>query len=166
MASGITNYGKQWILEIAFEKTQNTATPADRMFVALVTDDNVPNADDENWSDLSATQIPNANGYVDGGIAIARATNFDALSHDDSGDKALVQLTNVEWTASSGPIPGSGEGAAYAILMDCAHSQAGDEAASRDGANNKIIAWWDLGGQQTVADGQKLSLQDMEIRLT
>lgn len=166
MASGITNYGKQWILELAFEKTQNTATPVDRMFVALVIDDNVPNADDENWSDLKATQIVPGNGYTDGGIAIARATNFDSLAHDDSADKALVQITNVEWTASGGSIPGSGEGAAYAILMDCAHNQSGNEAASRDGDNNKIIAWWDLGGQQTVADGQKLSLQDMEIRLT
>jgi len=164
MASGITNVGKRYILEIAFRDQMNGSdTLVDNLRVALITDDNVPNADDTLWSDLSGTEIPNGNGYTTGGQAISRGTTwFDdliSIADADTNDYGYVRLKNVEWTANTGPIPASGEGAAYAVLVD---KKSGTDI---DG-NNQVLAWWDLGGQQTVADGQKLSLQDMEIRLT
>ena len=42
MASGITNKGKAWILETVFRKQRNgSGTLSDRMYIALVIDDNV-----------------------------------------------------------------------------------------------------------------------------
>ena len=65
MASGITNIGKRYILEVAFRDEMNgSGTLVDNLRVALIKDDNVPNADDTTWSDLSGTEIANGNGYV------------------------------------------------------------------------------------------------------
>ena len=63
MASGITNKGKAWILETVFRKQRNgSGTLSDRMYIALVIDDNVPNAVDTPWDDLSGTDIAAGNG--------------------------------------------------------------------------------------------------------
>lgn len=163
MASGITNKGKAWILETAFRKQMNGGSTSDTMYIALIKDDNVPNSDDTTWNDLNGTEIAAGNGYTAGGVSVTRGTtDFDVVISDadaDTNNYGYIQIKNIEWTASGGSIPGSGDGASYAVLMDNAGSSA-------DATGNKLIAWWDLGGERSVSDGQKLSLQDMEIRLT
>ena len=162
MASGITNKGKAWILETAFRKQMNGGTPSDTMYIALIKDDNVPNADDTTWNDLNGTEIAAGNGYTAGGISLTRGTtDFDVVISDadaDTNNYGYIQLKNIEWTAT-GTFPSSGDGASYAVLMDNAGSSA-------DATGNKLIAWFDLGGERTLSSGQKLSLQDLEIRLT
>ena len=162
MASGITNKGKAWILETAFRKQMNAGSVSDTMYIALIKDDNVPNADDTTWNDLNGTEIAAGNGYTAGGIALTRGTtDFDVVISDadaDTNNYGYIQLKNIEWTAT-GTFPSSSDGASYAILMDNAGSSA-------DATGNKVIAWFDLGGERTLSSGQKLSLQDLEIRLT
>ena len=65
------------------------------------------------WSDVSGQKIAAGNGYTANGISVARnTTDWDVLTQDDTNDRALVQLKNIVWTASGGPIPSSGGGRA------------------------------------------------------
>ena len=164
MASGITNKGKAWILESVFRKERNGSdTLSDVMYIALIKDDNVPNADDTTWADLNGTEIAVGNGYTAGGTSLTLGTtDFDAVISDaaaDTNDYGYIQLQDISWTARGGAIPASSDGASYAILMDNAGSAA-------DNTANKLIAWWDLGSARSVSDGQTLTLQNLEICLT
>jgi len=171
MASGITNKGKVWILEIAFRNQMNAGSTTTDMYVALITDTSTPDEDTDVWSDLSSNQIANGNGYTHGGGGADAATDgtltrnttdFDVKISDadaNTNNYGYIQVRNVQWAAAGGAIPASGDPASYAILMDNA-------GGSANHANNKVIAWWDLGGQRTVSNGQTLSLQDLELRLT
>ena len=159
MASGITDVGKRWILELAFQRTfnGNVHDPNDiTMRVALVT--NTPGADTTLWSEMS--EISATNGYVAGGAEIDRdATDFNISKPDtdtESGSIAYgyVQLADVSWEADGGSIGSP----TYAVLVDNENNAVH--------ANNNVIAWWDLGGARSVSDGQTLTLQDLEIRLT
>ncbi|MBN1286437.1 MAG: hypothetical protein JXB47_13645 [Anaerolineae bacterium] len=78
------------------------------------------------------------------------------LTEDDVNDRALVQVKDVTWTASGGPIPASGDGARWAALTD-------DNATVAD---RKVLAWFDLSSDRAVSSGQPLTLQDCEIRLS
>ena len=163
MASGITNKGKAWILETVFRLEINGGSLNTRMYIALIKDDNIPNADDTTWADLNGTEIAVDNNYTAGGTALTLGTtDFNAVISDadaDTNDYGYIQLKDISWTASGGSIPASGDGASYAVLMDNAGGAA-------DNTANKLIAWWDLGSARTVSDGQTLTLQDLEIRLT
>lgn len=148
--SGWTNRGKKLILNVYFRDD----TPPSDFYLALCTSATAPTADTNTLADL--TQIATGNGYVDGGNVVARdMTDFDTLTEDDSADRALVQLANVDFTASGGPIPSSGSGARYAVLTD-------DNATV---ANRQVIAFWDLTSNRSVSDGQTLTLPDLELRL-
>jgi len=160
MASGITDVGKRWILELAFQRTFNGNLHHDTqdlvMRVALVT--NTPNADTTLWSEM--TEISADNGYVAGGKPISRnTTDFDVSKPDtdtESGSIAYgyIQLKDVDWEADGGSIGSP----TYAVLVDNENNAVH--------ANNNVIAWWDLGGARSVSDGQTLTLQDLELRLT
>ena len=106
-------------------------------------------------------QIATGNGYDDGGKTISRgASSFDVISDVSTSETNAyghVQLTNIEWEASGGSIPDSGDGARYALLLD-------KDGDAKPHDNNKIIAWCDLGSDRSVTNVQTLSLQDMEIR--
>lgn len=164
MASGVTDKGKAWILETTFRKQMNGTTISDRMYVALIKATTTPTADLEEWGDLSGAEIADGNGYsqtnkkpIDRGT-----TDFNVISSDadaETNNYGHVQLENVEWTAVTGALPSSGDGARYAILMD-------NKGGSANDATNQVLAWWDLGSDRSVAVGQTLSLQDMEIRLS
>ena len=105
-------------------------------------------------SDL--TQINTGNGYADGGYQLTPgATDFDVWNEDDAGDQGEIQIKDIVWTASGGPIPSSGSGARYAVLTD-------DNATV---ANREILAYWDLVSDRSVSSGQTLTLQDCEIDL-
>ena len=171
MASGITNKGKVWILEVAFRNQMNAGSTTTDMYVALVTAVSPPDQDTDVWSDISSNQIAAGNGYTAGGGGADAATDgtltrnttdFDVKISDadaNTNNYGYIQVRNVQWAASGGAIPDSGVGASYAVLMDNA-------GGSINHANNKVIAWWDLGGVRSVTNGQTLSLQDLELRLT
>lgn len=151
MASGITNKGKFRILGIVFRGV----TPPTNFYVALVTSATAPDADTNTLSQL--TEIANGNGYTTGGYQLSRnSTDFDALTEDDSGDKGLVQIKDVVWTASGGSLPASGNGARYAVLLD-------DNGTV---GSREVYAWWDLSSDRSVSVGQTITLQNCELDLT
>lgn len=151
MASGVTNKGKFRVLDWVF---RGTALPTN-FYVALLTDAVTPNADTNTMADV--TEIAAGNGYTSGGFQLARnSTDFDVLTEDDVNDRGLVQVKDVSWTASGGSIPASGTGARWAVLTD-------DNATI---ANREILAWYDLESNRIVSDGQTLTLQNIEFRLT
>ena len=149
--AGVTNRGKYRLLRGYFP---NQSVPTN-FYLALVTAAVAPGPDINTFGEL--TQIATGNGYATGGLSIARnLTDFDVTTEDDTNDRALVQLKDMVWTAAGGPIPASGAGARYAALTDDNVT-----VGSRD-----LIAHYDLAADRTVSDGQSLTLQDIEIRLT
>lgn len=151
MASGVTNRGKYKLLDWVF---RGTALPTN-FYVALITSAAAPTADTNTFSEL--TEIAAGNGYTAGGISLTKnSTDFDTLTEDDSGDKGLVQLKDIVWTASGGTLPASGNGARYAILTD-------DNATQ---GSRLVLAWWDLVSDRSVSSGQPLTLQNCELDLT
>ncbi len=150
MASVVTNKGKVQRLR----GMQGIAEPTN-FFVALVTNAVAPVADTNTLSEL--TEIAAGNGYSSGGISLTKnATDFDVLTEDDTNDRAFIQIKDLVWTASGGPIPASGSGASFAVLTD-------DNVTV---GSREVYVSWDLGGARTVSDGQSLTLQDCELRLT
>jgi hypothetical protein len=114
-----------------------------------------PTADTNVMTDL--TEVAAGNGYTAGGISVARnATDFDVLTEDDTNDKALVQIKDIVWTASGGPLPSDSAGATYAVITD-------DNATvgSRD-----VYHYGSLGSARVVSTGQTLTIQNFEIDLT
>ena len=151
MAVGWTNRGKYKVLDWVFRN----ATEVTNFYVALVTSATAPTCDTNLMSDL--TEIAAGNGYTSGGYQLTpNSTDFDVINEDDTNDLAKIQIKDVVWTASGGSIPDSGNGARYAVLTD-------DNATV---ANRIIIAYWDLTSDRSVSDGQSLTLQDCELRLT
>lgn len=143
--AGVTNRGKSIIHDGFFRDNLPT-----NLFLALCTSASAPDADTDTLSDL--TEINAGNGYAAGGYSLSRNnTDFDVLTEADSLDRAFIQIKDVVWTASGGPIPASGDGARYAVLTN-------------DDSNPDIIAYFDLVSDRTVSDGQTLTLQDCELR--
>jgi hypothetical protein len=155
MASVLTNRGKYDILEMSFRKAFGGGSLPTNLYVELITVAYVPVVDTNTES--QCTEIAAGNGYTAGGYQLAmNATDFDVLTEDDTNDRALIQVKDVVWTASGGSIPGSGAGASYAILCDDNVTQ----------GSRHVIASWDLVSARTVSDGQTLTLQDCELRLS
>lgn len=146
-----TNKGKHHVLGVTFRN----ATEKTNYYIALVTSATAPTADTNTLSQL--TEIANGNGYTTGGYQLTpNTTDFDTLTEDDSGDKGLVQIKDVAWTASGGTLPGSGSGARYAVLID-------DNATV---GSREVYAWWDLSSDRSVSSGQTLTLQNLELNIT
>jgi len=144
-----TNRGKYLLLGWSFPRV---ALPTN-FYVALVTDAVEPTVDINTLGQL--TQIATGNGYTDGGYQLTpNDTDFDVLTEDDSGDKALVQVKDIVWTASGGSIPDSGDGARYAVLTD-------DNGTV---ANRQVIAVWDLESARSCTDGHAITLEDCELQ--
>ena len=101
-------------------------------------------------------EIAAGNGYVAGGISIARnAVGFDTLVEDDVNDRGEIQIRDVVWTAAGGPIPSDAVGARYAVLTD-------DDGVV---ANREVYHYWDFITDQLVAAPNTLTLADLEMRL-
>lgn len=147
---GYTNRGKY----LSLGRLYRAQTIPTNYYIALITSAVAPTADTNLFSEL--TQIAAGNGYTDGGISLAKnATDFDAWVEDDTNDWAYVQLKDIVWTASGGPIPASGGGARYAIITD-------DNVTV---TARTVEQYFDLTSDRTVSDGQTLTLQDCELRL-
>ena len=149
--AGFTNKGKWRMAEAVF---QGASLPTN-FYVALVTSAVAPSADLNTLSEL--TEIAAGNGYTSGGYQLTPgATDFDtADGEDDSNDRGYIQIKDIQWTASGGPIPASGNGARYAVLTD-------DNGTV---ASREVYAYWDLSSDRSVSSGQTLTLQDLELRL-
>ena len=151
MAVGITNKGKYSLLNWVFRN----ATEVTNFYIALVTSAVAPTVDINTLGEL--TEIAAGNGYTTGGYQLTPgATDFDVINEDDTNDLAKIQVKDVVWTASGGPIPASGNGARYAVLTD-------DNATV---GSRLVLGWWDLTSDRSVSSGQTLTLQDIEMRLT
>lgn len=149
--AGITNKGKYALLNWAFRG----ATIPTNFYIALVTSATAPTADTNTLGEL--TEIAAGNGYTSGGYQLTPgATDFDSITEDDTGDQAYVQVKDVVWTASGGSIPGSGNGARYAVLTD-------DNGTV---GSREVYAYWDLSSDRSVSTGQTLTLQDCQLNLT
>jgi len=147
---GMTNKGKYRLLGWAFRGD----TIPTNLYLALVTSAVAPTADINTFGQL--TEIAAGNGYTTGGYQLTPgSTDFDVHTEDDAEDRALVQVKDVVWTASGGPIPASGDGARYAVLLD-------DDGTV---ANREVLAYWDLTSDRSVSDSQTLTLQNCELRL-
>lgn len=148
--AGWTNRGKFNALNYIFRN----ATEVTNFYLFLATSATAPTADINTKSEL--TEVATGNGYTAGGISIARdSTDFDVLTEDDSNDRALIQLKDMVWTASGGNLPGSGNGARYAILTD-------DNGTL---GSREVWAYFDLVSDRVVSSGQSLTLQNCELRL-
>lgn len=153
--AGFTNRGKLRLLEWGLRRLHAGGSLPTNLYVRLVTSAAAPVADTNTASEL--TEIATGNGYTAGGYALTPgATDFDTLTETDASDYSFIQLKDIVWTASSGPIPASGSGARYAVLTD-------DNVT--DGSR-EVLAYWDLTSDRTVSDGQTLTLQNCELRLT
>jgi len=151
MAVGWTNRGKYSALSWLFRG----GTIPTNFYVALVTSAVAPTCDINTFGEL--TEIAAGNGYTTGGYQLTpNSTDFDVINEDDSNDLAKIQVKDVVWTASGGSIPDSGDGARYAVLLDD-----NETVGSR-----LVLAYWDLVSDRSVSDGQSLTLQDCELRLT
>lgn len=148
MASFLTNRGKK-IMQESF--WQNTNVPT-AFKLALITSAAVPTVDTDLFSEL--TEIAGGNGYTTGGIAVARnTTDFINLAEDDGANLARIFLASKAWTASGGPIPASGNAAAWAILKT-------------DEATPQVVACLDLGGAISVSATQSITIANTELQLT
>ena len=149
--AGVTNRGKFTIANYYFRRT---GTLPANFYVALVTDAIAPGPDTNVLGDL--TEIPAGNGYVTGGYQLTpNVTDFDTLNEDDGNDRAAMQIKNVSWTPSGGPIPPSGNGARYAVLTD----------ANATVASRIVFCYWSLGSNRIAQVGIPLTLIDLELRL-
>lgn len=148
MASGFTNKGMYRILGYVFRGD----TIPTNLYIALCTDAVTPDEDTNTFSQL--TEVPAGNGYTAGGIQLTPgATDFDTHTEDDTGNLGYVQLKDIVWTASGGNLPSSGNGARWAILTDDNGTQ----------GSREILAWFDLGSNRIVSNGQQLSLIDFQL---
>ena len=155
-AQGVTDVGKMWMAGWAFADT----TAFDTLFVMLCTSAVTPDKDVETFATL--TPIATGSGYQStGGIGTnegfllpGNAADFYAITHGDGYGR--IKIRDIIWTASGGSIPDSGDGARWAVLTD--------NNTTID--SRVVLAWWDLTSDRSVADGNTLTLQDLEIRLT
>lgn len=111
--------------------------PADTTKVALVTDSYTPNADHTQWSDASANEVSNGNGYTTGGDTVAMT-----VTDDDTNDRIVVDSADPSWTASGGSVGPF----RYAFWYDDTH------------ASDLAIYCFDFGSNQTANDGANISV--------
>jgi len=91
-------------------------------------------------------ELPAGNGYSENGILLTG----QAVTEDDANDRVEMSCGNIDFSASGGsigPTPG-------AILYD-------DTVTEKT-----IFGYLDFGGDQTIADGNKLRLQNVRIRIS
>lgn len=145
MASGSTNRGEYILYDVFFR----AATAPSGLFMALVTSATAPTVDTVTLSEL--TEIAAGNGYTAGGYSLSRnTTDFPTLTEDTTNNKAVLTLKDIVWTASGGPLPASGNGARYAVLLG-PHATPG---------SREVLRWFDLTSDRSVSSGQTLTLDN------
>lgn len=154
MASVFTNKGLYLILGGFFRAETGQGCDPTNFYAPLFTSASTPTVDTDTVGDL--TQINTGNGYADGGPSVARSsTGFDVWTEDDTNDYSLVQLNDVVYSASGGPIPNGGSGARYMGVSDD-----GGTVSTR-----YLYGAFDLVSDRSVSDGQDLTIQNAEFRI-
>lgn len=150
--SGFTNKFKVEMLAAFF--IQGEALPAN-FYIALITDDVVPGPGTGVMGEL--TEIAEGNGYVQGGMFISRdAVDFPSITEDSNDNEGIAEMKALVFTAIGGPIPSSGKGARYAVLIG---TNAIIEA-------RKVYAWFDLEAERILDDTDELSINGMSMKLS
>lgn len=154
-ALGWTNRGMYNILAAIF----NGVSLPTNFYLALMTDATAFARRINLMSDM--TEIAAGNGYTTGGYQLTKdSTDFPNIDEIETGsegddDYAIIDLKDITWTASGGNLPGSGDGARYAVLTD-------DNGTV---ANREIWAGWDLSSARTVSNGQDLTVHAAQLLL-
>jgi hypothetical protein len=78
---------------------------------------------------------------------------LDAVTTDNTEDRAEVTFLNAQWTASGGALATVGA----IIYNDSTDSTAGDDFT------DAVITWLDANGTQTVADGAALTVSNIML---
>ncbi len=110
----------------------------DTLKVALLTSAYTPDVDHTDWSDLSANELGDGNGYTTGGVTVA-----GTVANDDSNDNAKFDIADPSWTASGGAIGP----ALYGVLYDTTTS------------TNWLAYLFDFSTVQTAQDGASFTIQ-------
>ena len=142
--AGFTNKGKYRLLE-----TLRGVSLPTNFYAALCTSATAPDADTTTLSQLP--QI-SGNGYTAGGISLTKnTTDFSAIVEDDGNDDSELTIKDLTWTASGGTL-----GAArYLVITN-------DDSTESD---REVWFWFDLGSDQSVSDGQDLSLTGFKLKI-
>lgn len=109
----------------------------DTIKVVLVTDSYTPDADDTQYSDVSANEVANGNGYTTGGYTVALT-----VTDDDANDRVVIDSADPTWTASGGSIGPF----RYAIWYDDTHG------------SDLLLYCFDFGSNQTANDGATITV--------
>ena len=147
----MTQRGLKLLHDYAF---QGVTVPTN-FYLALVTAATAPA-----WATTTLgglTEIAAGNGYTSGGFQLTpNTTDFDVQVLSSDPDFVDQQIKNVNWNASGGTIPGSGDGASSVVLTT-------DEGTVAD---RQVLAYYDLNAAPvTVPSGLTLTLIDAFSRL-
>lgn len=144
MANEIANSAKSMIMK------GQVVFPTDVFKIILMDLGFVFDKDNHNaYADVSAYELPTANGYTAGGATLT----LDAVTTDNTEDRCEVTFLNVQWTASGGSLATVG-----AIIYDDS-----TDTGSADDYTDAVITWLDANGTQTVADGAALTISNIMI---
>lgn len=140
--AGFTNKGKYRLLE-----TLRGVSLPTNFYAHLCDSTTAPDADTNTLSQL--TQI-SGNGYA--AISLTKnTTDFSAIVEDDGNDDSELTIKDLTWTASGGTL-----GAArYLVITN-------DDSTESD---REVWFWFDLGSDQSVSDGQDLSLTGFKLKI-
>jgi hypothetical protein len=153
--SGTVNYNGRFIVDASSttNKVIIVATYQAETFTGAEKIHEAPGPITNLMSDL--VEIVAGNGYTAGGISLTRnSTDFPGLTEDDANALGKIQVKDLVWTAAGGNLPGSGNGARYAVLTD-------DNGTV---SSRQVIAYWDLGADRTVSDTQTLTVHAAELQ--
>jgi len=150
---GCSNRFKKKLLEWFFRER---GSMPNHFYAALATSATAPNTDTKLFSEL--TEIAEGNGYDSGGMQLDPSpTDFNHILEDDENDLGEIGIKDLIWTASpSGPIPASGDGARYIVLLD-------DNPTI---SARQILGWGDLSEDRSVAANNDLVIKNFRLRLT
>lgn len=155
---GSTNYNGNWVItNVPDANNVDIIAPFNaETFAGTEVCYEGPGPDTNIVTDCPGAEIAAGNGYTSGGTQLSiNPTDFPGLSENDTTDVASIQLKALAWTAAGGTLPASGSGAAFLILTD-------DNGTL---GSREVEAWFDLGGQRQVSDGQSLSTSGGELHL-
>jgi len=146
MANAIANYIKGMLLD-------GQVNSSDTFKIILMKSGFTFNKDThQDYSDVSANEVANGNGYTTGGAELTGA----AITVSTALDNATLAWDNPEWIADGGSIVASG-----AIIYD-------DSTSTGDGDDytDAIVLYIDFNGDITTVDGQILRVTNVSISIT